>query len=40
MAAACVAVSWSAAGMFAIAGGAVALVAALGALQRSVREIA
>jgi MFS family permease len=40
MAAAGVAVTWSAAGMFAIAGGAVALVAALGALQRSVREIA
>jgi hypothetical protein len=39
MAAAGVAVEWSASWMFAIAGGAVALVAALGALQRPVREI-
>ena len=39
MAAAGVAVEWSAAGMFAIAGGAVTLVAAIGALQPSVRAI-
>lgn len=39
MAAAGVAVEWSAPWMFAIAGGAVALVAAFGALQRPVREI-
>ncbi len=39
MAAAGIAVEWSAAWMFAIAGGAVALVAALGALQRPVRDI-
>jgi hypothetical protein len=39
MAAAGVAVEWSARWMFVIAGGAVALVAALGALQKPVREI-
>jgi MFS family permease len=39
MATAGVAVEWSASWMFAIAGCAVALVAALGALQRPVREI-
>jgi MFS family permease len=39
MAAAGVAVEWSASWMFAIAGCAVALVAALGALQRPVRDI-
>jgi hypothetical protein len=39
MAAAGVAVDWSAAWMFAIAGGAVTLVAAIGALQPSVRAI-
>ena len=39
MAAAGVAVEWSARWMFVIAGGAVALVAVLGALQRPVRDI-
>ena len=39
MGAAGIAVEWSARWMFAIAGAAVALVAAFGALQRPVREI-
>jgi hypothetical protein len=39
MAVAGVAVEWSAPWMFAIAGAAVALVAAFGALQRPVRDI-